>query len=75
MQLFSADAKLFYFDHKKLKKPPPKVAYLWQLGGFFSVDSTAQNNPELHFHFINSFIQPSRVGSLFVTYVLIHSMV
>ena len=26
MQLFSADAKLFYFDHKKLKKPSPKVA-------------------------------------------------
>ena len=28
MQLFSADAKLFklFFDHKKLKKPPPKVA-------------------------------------------------
>ena len=33
MQLFSADAKLFpifflksFFDHKKLKKPHPKVA-------------------------------------------------
>ena len=28
MQLFSVDAKLFsiFFYHKKLKKPPPKVA-------------------------------------------------
>ena len=30
MQLYSADAKLFskkiFLDHKKLKKPPPKVA-------------------------------------------------
>ena len=25
---------------------------------------TAQNSPKLHFRFINSFIQPSRVGSL-----------
>ena len=24
-----------FFAHKKLKKPPQKVAYLWQLGGFF----------------------------------------
>ena len=31
---------------------------------FFSAAPTAQNNPELHFHFINSFIQPSLVGSL-----------
>ena len=49
---------------KKLKKPPKKVAYLWQLGGFFLCSPTAQNSPELHFRFINSFIQPSRVGSL-----------
>ena len=25
MQLFSADAKLFYFDHKKLKNHPQKL--------------------------------------------------
>ena len=31
---------------------------------FFSAAPTAQNRPELHFRFINSFIQPSRVGSL-----------
>ena len=28
---------------------------------------TAQNSPELHFRFINSFLQPSRVGSLLCT--------
>jgi hypothetical protein len=52
---------------KKLKKPPQKVAYLWQLGVFFSAALTAQNSPELHFCFINSFIQPFLVGSLPVT--------
>ena len=31
---------------------------------FFSAAPTAQNSPELHFHFINYFIQPSRVESL-----------
>ena len=50
-----------------MKKPPEKVAYLWQLGAFFSAATTAQNSPELHFRFINYFIQPSRVGSLYHT--------
>ena len=55
----------FFFAHKKLKKPPQKVAYLWQSGGFFlSSSPTAQNSPDLHFRFIHSFIQPSLVGSL-----------
>jgi hypothetical protein len=31
---------------------------------FFSAASTAQKSPELHFRFINYFIQPSLVGSL-----------
>ena len=53
------------FVHKKLKKPPQKVAYLWQLGGFFfSAALTTQNSPELHFRLINSFIQPSLLESL-----------
>ena len=30
----------------------------------FSAAPTAQNSPELNFRFLNSFIQPSRVGSL-----------
>ena len=53
-----------FFGRKKLKKPLPKVASLWELGGFFLFSPTAQNSTELHFHFINSFIQPSLVGSL-----------
>ena len=31
---------------------------------FFSAAPPAQNSPELHFHFINYFIQHSLVGSL-----------
>ena len=31
---------------------------------FFSAAPTAQNSPKLHFHFINSFIHQSCVGSL-----------
>ena len=31
---------------------------------FFSAAPTAQNSPELHLRFMNSFIQPSLVGSL-----------
>ena len=42
-----------FFAHKKLKNPPEKVAYLWQFRDFFSSAPTAQNSPELHFHFIN----------------------
>ena len=71
MQLFSANATmfsnfLFFFDaHKKLKKTPQKVAYLVHLGGFFfSAARTAQTSPELHFRFINSFIQSSLLRSL-----------
>ena len=33
----------------------------------FSAAPTAQNSPELHFRFMNSFKQPSRVESLFTT--------
>ena len=64
LKYFLKNLKCF-FDLKKLKKKTPqKVAYLWQLGVFFSAAPTAQNSPELHFRFINSFIQPSLVGSL-----------
>ena len=56
--------KIYIFAHKKLKKPPQKVTYLWQLGFFFSAALTGPNSPELQFRFINSFIQPSLVGSL-----------
>ena len=47
-----------------MKKPPQKVAYLWQLGGFFSAALTVQNSPELHIRFINYFIQLSLLRSL-----------
>ena len=48
-----------------MKKTPQKVAYLWQLRGFFfSAAPTAQKSPKLHFHFINYFIQSSLLRSL-----------
>ena len=46
---------LNFFAHKKLKKPPQKVAYLWQF--FFSAAPTAQNSPELNIRFIDYFIE------------------
>jgi hypothetical protein len=53
-----------------LKKPPQKVAYLWQLGGFLSAALPAQNSPELHFRFMNLSIQSSVLKS--VTSVLFY---
>ena len=55
---------IYFFPPQKVKKPPQKVAFLWQLRIFFSAAPTAQNSQELHFHFINSFTQTSLVGSL-----------
>ena len=62
--------KLF-FALEIITKPTQNVAYLWQLGGFFSAASTVQNGSELHFRFINSFIQPSLVGSLLEMFSLL----
>ena len=72
MQLFSAEATMFlkknfklFFDLENIKKKHPKKLDTydsWEF--FFSAALTAQNSPELHFCFINSFIRPSRVESL-----------
>ena len=62
MQLFGVVFSTFC-GQKELKKYP-KNCILMADGSFFSAALTAQNSPELHFHFINSFIQPSLVGSL-----------
>ena len=51
-----------------MKKITSKICLLMAVGiFFFSAASTTQNSPELHFRLINSFIQPSRVGSLTAT--------
>ena len=47
-----------------LKNHPKKLHTSGSWEFFFSAEPTAQNSPELHFRFINSFIQPSCVGSL-----------
>ena len=53
------------FAHKKLKKPPEKVAYLWQLGGFFLCSPDCPKQPRTSFPFHKFFYTTSsRVGSL-----------
>ena len=47
---------------ENFKKLASKVANLWQF--FFSAAPTAQNSPELHFRFINYFIQSSLLRSM-----------
>jgi hypothetical protein len=49
MELVSADTTMFlkkfqnyFLTLKTLKKTPQKVAYLWQLGGFFLCSPTAK---------------------------------
>ena len=71
MQLFSADATMFlkkklklFLTLKTLKNHPKKLHTYGSWEVFFSAAPTAQNSPELHFRFINSFIQPTRVESL-----------
>ena len=53
-----------FFAHKKLKKPPQKVLYLWQLGGFFLCSPDCPKQPRTSFPFYNFFIQPSLLESL-----------
>ena len=55
------------FDLENIKKPPEKLHTCGSWEFFFSAAPTAQNSPELHFRFMNSFIQPSRVESLCTT--------
>ena len=43
------------FAHKKLKKPPQKVAYLWQLGGFFLYSPDCRKQPRTSFPFYKFF--------------------
>ena len=51
---------------KSLENHPKKLHTYGSCEFFFSAASTAQNSPELHFRFMNSFIQPSLVGSLVI---------
>jgi hypothetical protein len=52
------------------KKLANRTVCSWEF--FFSAAPTAQNSPELHFHFINSFFQPSLVGSLVLLLLIQH---
>ena len=74
MQRFSANAKIFlefFFKFllptKSWKKHLKKLHTYGSWEFFFSAAQTAQNNPELHFRFINSFIQSSLLRSLGLT--------
>ncbi len=53
-----------FLPTKSWKNHPKKLHTYGSWEVFFSAAPTAQNSPELHFRFINSFIQPSLVGSL-----------
>ncbi len=44
-----------FFAHKKLKKPPQKVAYLWQLGVFFLCSPACPKQPRTSFPFYKFF--------------------
>ena len=54
----------FFLPIKRSSKHLKKLLTYGRWAFFFSAAPTAQNSPELHFRFINSFIQPSLVGSL-----------
>ena len=62
------DAKILkkkvFFDHQKLKKHPKKLHTYGSWEFFFLCSPDALNSPELHFRFINSFIQSSLLRSL-----------
>ena len=70
-QLLSAYAKIFFkiliffCPQKAEKKTPQKVAYLWQLGGFFSLQprlpKTAQNFISVSYKFFYQTI-PGRIS-------------
>ena len=71
MQRFSADAIMFKFIFlnifltlKTLKHHPKKLHTYGSWEVFFSAAPTAKNSPELHFRFINYFIQSSLLRSL-----------
>ena len=40
-----------FFDLENIKKPPQKVAYLWQLGGFFLCSPDCPKQPKTSFPF------------------------
>jgi hypothetical protein len=56
--------KLFFALENIKKNHPKKLNTYGSWEFFFSAAPTAPNSPELHFRFINSFIQPFLVGSL-----------
>ena len=62
MLLFNEDTKMF-FAHKKLKKPPQKVGYLWQLGGFFLCSPDCPKQPRTSFP-IYKFFYPTISGRI-----------
>ena len=72
MKLFSADPRVslnfskLFFALENIKKKHPKKSHTygsWEVF-FLCSPQCRKNSPELQFRFINSFIQPSLVGSL-----------
>ena len=64
LEYYLKNFKLF-FCPQKVEKTTPKSCILMAVGSFFlSAALTAQNSPELHYRFINSFIQSYLLRSL-----------
>ena len=61
--------KYFLKNEKKSGKNHPKKFHTYGSWEFFSLSAalTAPNSPELHFRYINYFIQPSLLESLFIS--------
>ena len=59
---------MFFLPTKSWKNHPKKLHTYGSWEFFFSAAPTAQNSPELHFRFINSFIQSSLLRSLKVPF-------
>ena len=53
--MFLKKIKNDFFVHKKLKKTPQKVAYLWQLGSFFLCSPDWPKQPRTRFPFYKFF--------------------
>ena len=64
---------IFVLPTKSWKKHPKNLYTYGSWEVFFSAALTAQKSPVLHFRLINSFIQPSLVGSLFVRHHFVAS--
>ena len=66
LKYFYKNSKMFFLPTKSWKNHLKNLHTYGSWEFFFSAATTAQNSPELHFRFINSYIQLSLLRSLLV---------